>query len=164
MRHNLQFSILDDLVNNPELLVISDDSSYIETPILPIIQIRFPGFTEWSEHLIVPNQLNRFTTVQLKHSKSLIAFPDGVYEIRYSISPHTKLNVTKGYVRSVQFKKSFISYLEKIGVNDAVAIDKVWQIELYLQAAKANAENGDLNSAKLNFQQAEKELKRLTCE
>lgn len=165
MRQQLDFSILDNYVNNLQLLVFSDDSIYVEPPKNPVVQIKFPGFKDWNEVLITPSTVNRFTTVQLKYTTTKQDFPDGVYEVKYSIMPHNKLTITKGYVRSVKFNKDFASYLEKIGENEASTIDKLWQIELYLQGARYNAENGDINNAVLKFSQAQKELSRLVnCE
>jgi hypothetical protein len=159
-RHNLQFSVLDS--DNSSLIVINDESSYMQPPQLPTLYVRFPGFTEWCSLFITPSKVNNISTKQLKYEAA--EFPDGVYEIKYTISPSDKYSITHYYVRDVKFKKEFLSYLEKIGENQHLSIDNAWEIELYLQASKAAAINNKLTQAVTFFKEAQNKLSKLTCE
>ena len=159
-KHSLQFSVLDS--TNSSLITINDESSYMQPPQLPTLYVRFPGFTEWNSLLITPSKVSSISPKQLKYEAA--EFPDGVYEIKYTISPSDKYSVTQYYVRDVKFKKEFYSYLEKIGENQHLSIDNAWEIELYLQASKAAAFNNKLTQAVTFFKEAQNKLFKLTCE
>lgn len=159
-KHSLQISILDS--DNSSLIVLNDESSYMQPPQLPTLYVKFPGFSEWNSLLITPSKVSNISTKQLKYVGE--EFPDGVYEIKYTISPSDKYSITKIYVRDVKFKKEFSSYLEKIVTNQHLSIDNAWQIELYLQASKSAAENGKLTQAVTFFKEAQKQLSKLNCE
>lgn len=159
-KHKLQFTILDSFYQKPDLLVFSDDSSYMEPPLNPTIHVKFPGFEDWNTSSINSKNINRISTFKLGFEAE--EFPDGVYEIKYSIEPHNRLFVSQYYVRTVKLQEQFKNYLKEIGSCEGKTIDMLWDIELSLQGAKIEAEQGNLNQALLMYQQAKKLLDRLT--
>lgn len=159
-KHNLQFSILES--PNASLIVVNDESSYMQPPQLPTIYVKFPGFKEWNHILITPSKVNNISAKSLGFSVE--EYPDGIYEIKYTISPSDKYSVSKVYIRDIKFKEQFGSYLQKVVENQYQSIDNLWEIELYLQAAKQAAKNNDITQASVFFKEAQNKLSKLNCD
>jgi hypothetical protein len=153
MKHQLALEIPN--VTNPKILRIVDISNYIDA--LPVdcsrIEITVPGFIS-----PVPVEVTKEFSINLDTCKlSLQAtgcnndtypLPDGIYVIRYSVSPNDKVYVEYNHLRMTQ---TMNNYYLKIGTYDQICCgplvnqkEKMRQFQLiksFLDAAKGKVEN-----------------------
>jgi hypothetical protein len=158
MKHILSLNIPDTM--NDWSISIYDTSIY--TDIIPVscptLQILLPGFkkattlTEDSVPELIPGFSRHFTAcnleVQTKNCGSVYdCLPDGIYVIKYSISPHDYVFVEYNHLRITQALKKWKEKMCELNLN-ACAPDKDKTIRLrelmdikgYLEAAKAEVE------------------------
>src|SRR5690606_10047797 len=84
-------------------------STYTDTPQSPTLEITIPGFGEISI-AFVPDDFNVITSGILELTEAdedIIPIPDGVYTIKYSITPAYENYVTKNIMRVEQLQEKF---------------------------------------------------------
>lgn len=158
MKHVLSLYIPD--VMNDWGLTIHDTSVYADAiPITcPTLQILLPGFTkavtfdENSVPPLQPNFIRHFTACHLKVQTSNCGtkydcLPDGIYVIKYSVSPHDYVFVEYNHLRIVKALKKYQKVLCTIELDTctpngekSAKLEQLMQIKGYLESAKAQVE------------------------
>ena len=158
MNHVLQLHIPDTM--NDWSLSILDVSVYNATMAItcPTLQVLLPGFkkattiNQSSVPPLVPGFSRHLTAcdlgVQTKGCGSTYnCLPDGVYVIRYSVSPNDIVYVEYNHLRMVQAMKLYQKHLCDLALeNCAIAADKklkfdeLMEIKGFLDSAKAKVE------------------------
>lgn len=80
----IDFNVLQ--TNSTKTIVFVDESNYAEFPVFPTLQVKFPDVDKVYKCLISPEKLNIITMEKL--NAGIGSFPDGIYELKYSIEPH----------------------------------------------------------------------------
>lgn len=161
-KHNIDFKIIDELINDKEIMLFYDLSTYMESPSVPVLEVKFPTFSDWNKCPIIPSQLNIITTSFLGWTEKRGIFPDGVYEIRYSISPHDKVYKCRNYLRTVDYNCNIKTLLEKTSIEDKNKIDLIYEIDKWVMVAKNIVETSPVQANEL-FKYANKLLSKLDC-
>jgi len=161
-RHSLDFDILDGEFNKTELLYFLDNSTYMESPSVPVIQVVFPGFTEPHVAPIHIEKLNQITTSFLGFTTEPTEFPDGVYHITYAIAPHDKLKVCKYYLRATQLYCNIQEQLQSIGIEEKEKLSLILEIDKYVLSAKSQVEENHVQANEL-FKYAQRLFSKLEC-
>jgi len=157
-QHKLSLEALD--VMNDCVLRIVDTSVYsTSVPVeCPILEITLPGFKysiqfgEETTPAIAPGFMLNLTACDLELQfdncgSKFSAFPDGIYTIKYSVSPNDQVYVEYNHLR---ITKALIKY-EKVMCDIDVAaceptkeitkkLEQLRLIKMYLEAAKAKVE------------------------
>jgi len=180
-KHNLSLEIPQTL--NDCIMRIVDTSVYGEDCInvkCPVLQITPPGFicaVDFVEPDITPGfcnliltacDLNLQTTNCDTKPNSL---PDGVYTIRYSVSPNEYVFVEYNHLRVTQLLKSYYDALCEIRnctgkpSNEITkTLRDLYDVKMYIEAAKAKVEVCHEPEAGMNLYNYAKELLgKLTC-
>jgi len=161
-KHNLDFKIVDELINDEEILLFYDLSEYMEKPSVPVLEIKFPSFSDWYRTPIIPSQLNTITTSALKWTDTRGVFPDGVYETRYSVAPHDKVFKCQYYLRTVSYNCNIKSLLEKTSIEDKNKISLIYEIDKWVMVAKNIVEASPVQANEL-FKYAISLLNKIDC-
>lgn len=161
-KHKIDFKIVDELINDEEIMLFYDLSSYMENPSVPVLEVKFPNFSEWNKSPIIPSQLNTITTSFLGWTKERGIFPDGVYEIKYSVAPHDKVYKCSYYLRTVSYNCNIKNILEKTSIEDKNKINNLYEIDKWVMVAKNIVESNPTQAAYL-FQYANKLLSKIDC-
>lgn len=158
MKHVLSLHIPE--VMNDWGLTILDTSAYAENMAIscPTLQILLPGFTvavtfdEDSVPPLQPNFLRTFTACHLGIQTSNCGtnydcLPDGIYVIKYSVSPHDYVYVEYNHLRMVKAWKKYQSVLCELELDTcspkaekSAKLKQLMEIKGYLEAAKAEVE------------------------
>lgn len=152
--HVHQLSVEVPHTNNPRVFRVFDTSIYDETiPVkCPLLQITSPGFNAPRDIEILPNfnlVLNACTlgiqTAGCGDTSEIL--PDGIYHIRYSVSPNDKIFVEYDYLRVTQFYNRYyqkLADLEIAACQPSVDVKKDLEqlrlIKSFIDAAKAKVE------------------------
>lgn len=150
-RHILGVDVIPTV--NDQILHLFDTSAYTDglTVTCPRLEISIPGFR--TPRLLEPVQNFNLTLNGIlldlisPETDFLPPLPDGVYHIKYSISPNDKVYVEFDHLRTVNFEKrlfqqrcelnmSTCSPTEEIHEN----LKKLREIDDYLKAAVASVE------------------------
>jgi hypothetical protein len=145
IRHTLSLEIPD--VKNPMILRLVDTSQYGEG--LPVdcgtLQITLPGHMTAVVLDVTPGFIGNITGSDLGLGNT--ALPDGVYTIRYSVSPNDKVWVEYDHLRTTGVLTRYYEQLCRLALENCEAPADVKQrgldlqhIKLYLDAAKAKVE------------------------
>src|SRR5690348_254524 len=132
---DLQLDILVIPTYNTKTLGIADISTYPDSPAVqsPTIEITVPGFGIVSIPF-VPNDFNVFNSTILELTEvgdDLIAIPDGLYTLTYSVSPAYANYVTKNIMRVEQLQERFDEAFMKLDMMECdMAIKKQSKVEL----------------------------------
>ena len=161
-KHQLDFNIIDDVINDKEIMLFLDKSDYMENPSLPVLEVKFPNFNDYYKVPIIPNQINKLTTSALRFTDERADFPDGVYVVRYSVSPHDRTAVCKNYLRTVTLNCNIKEHLEGTSLDEKEKINLLYEIDKYLFAAKGQVEKHP-NQANELFRYALKLFKQIDC-
>lgn len=110
---NLQVDYIDS--NNVKIFRLVDDSQYnpkIKNIDCAQISITPPGFNEPRIFNVKPYFNTAFNAsilgiLKVKSYKDLTDLPDGVYKIKYSVSPAEELSVEYDYFRTVKLRDKF---------------------------------------------------------
>lgn len=169
---------------NDESLTIHDTSIYGENmPIsCPTLQVLLPGFTsattinEDSVPPLVPGFIRHLTACNLEVQKSncgtvFDCLPDGIYVIRYSVSPNDLVYVEYNHLRIVKAMKMYQKHLCDLELeacpipkNKSVKLDELREIKSYLEAAKASVDTCHKPTKAMElYNYALKRLKALDC-
>jgi len=164
--------------NNPRIFRIFDTSIY--TALLPItcstLQITPPGFNEPKTMNVTPN----FNLVLNACSLGLQIgdcgdvsneLPDGIYFIRYSVSPNDEVYVQYSHLRVTQFINAYnqkLADLEMAGCDPTADVkaqlDELRLIKSFIDAAKVKVEYCHENDDAMDMlKYAQKRLMKLDC-
>lgn len=155
MNHILSLEVLDTL--NQKVFRVTDLSVYNEMVATecPLLEITAPGFvvpTQFDETVITPGFALNLTACDLGlqsedcDSKPL-TLPDGVYIVKYSLSPKDIVYAEYNYLRITNIMNTLLKYLCDIPLADiepnievSRRLQQLRQIEMYIKAAKAQVE------------------------
>lgn len=134
----------------------------------PTLEITAPGFTKVALDF-VPNSVNIFNASNLNiNCDSDSTLPDGVYTIRYSISPSSVYNIEKTFIRVVAIKCKFSRLFLGVTMDCACGQSKQTQLKAQLRDIKemiegaiASSNQGDIDSAMDLYNLADKALDRI---
>jgi len=141
-------------VMNTCILSIFDTSVYSDLiPVnCPTLQITVPGFSYSTELTVTPNFNQAITACDLKLQTqncgtSYTDIPDGIYIIRYSVSPNDIVFVEYNHLRITKALNRYNNILCRVDVADCDPPFRIKQklealriIRMYLDAAKAKVE------------------------
>ena len=155
MNHQLSLDVLDTL--NPKIFRVVDITVYNENLIIdfPTLDITLPGFStsvRFDETLIVPKAISNFNACNLQIQTNQcdsapLDLPDGIYVIRYSVSPNDIVYVEYNHLRVSILMNTYFRHLCDIPLaevepnNDVVdRLEELQKIRSYIDAAKAKVE------------------------
>lgn len=174
--HQLSIDI-PEIINDCVLHII-DTSSYMQyvTPECPTLQIQVPGFTDIVTIEVQPGFNLSLTAcdleIQLHNCDNLRnSLPDGVYVIRYSLSPNEDFYVEYNHLRTVNLEKRIYDLLCCLDLSACVPmgeekakLDSIHTLTVMLKAAKANVEFCHFPTKGINmYNFVNKEIKKLAC-
>jgi hypothetical protein len=153
MVHQLSLDI--PTTANPRIFRIDDTSIYtVDLPIIcPVLQITPPGFSTPTNITVTPpfNLVLNACTLGIQGSdcgSSSNILPDGIYIIRYSVSPNDKVFVEYHHMRVTQFINRYNQMLCNLELNgcepDAdikAQLNELRMIKSFIDAAKAKVED-----------------------
>lgn len=165
---DLRLDILVVPVYDKLLLGIADASTYPAAPPVssPTIEITIPGFGKVN----LPfnkNDFNIFNSTSLGLSAvgdPLIPLPDGIYTIRYSVTPAYENFVEKTILRVEHLQERFDEAFMKLDMMECDAAIRTQQkvelnsIYFFIQGAIAAANNCAIDTANRLYAQASKML------
>ena len=182
MKHVLSLHMPDTM--NDWALTIHDTSIYNEDMNIscPTLQIKAPGFTtattinEDSVPPLVPGFIRHITacTLGMQHSDCGTRYdclPDGIYVVRYSVSPNDIVYVEYNHLRIVKAMKLYNKHLCDLKLQacsptevQTARLKELQEIKGYLEAAKATVEycHNPTKGTEL-YTYALKRLKALDC-
>jgi len=175
-KHNLSLEIPETA--NDGIFRVVDTSNYsVELPIeCGTLQITSPGFNAPVNIEALPgfNLILNACTLGISNgdcASVLPSLPDGLYVVRYSVSPNDKVWVEYNYLRMTDTMNAYYKKLCQIDLapcepNDTIKklVSEMNYIRTLLDAAKAKVEycGGAAEGLEL-FQYAIKRLKRVEC-
>jgi hypothetical protein len=141
-------------VMNASILSIMDISVYSD--IVPLtcakLHVTVPGFTYSNQIDVIPGFNEILTACDLQLQKincgtSYVDIPDGIYIIKYSVSPNDIVYVEYNHLRITQALIKYNKLLCKVDVADCdppamikKRLEELRLIRMYLDAAKAKVE------------------------
>lgn len=169
---DLNLDILVIPTYNSKTLGIADISTYPDSPPIssPTIEITIPGFGLVSLPF-VPNDFNVFNSTTLEITAvgdDLTPLPDGVYTLKYSVTPAFENYVTKTIIRVEQLQEKFDEAFMKLDMMECdMAIKKQSKVELntiyfFIQGSVAAANNCAVEMANKLYVQAARQLSIFT--
>ena len=182
MKHKLSLHIPDTM--NDESITIHDTSIYSEDMNIscPTLQIQLPGFkkattiNEDSIPQLNPGFIRHFTACNLGLQRencgvTYNTLPDGIYVIKYSVSPNDVIYVEYNILRMVQALKLYQSHLCELELNaceipknKSIRLKELRDIKSYLEAAKSYVEFCHKPTKGMElYNYALKRLKALNC-
>lgn len=177
MQHQLDIIIDDSL--STTVFAVRDVSSYIPNiPVkTPVLEVTSPG----GEYPVIFDtisagfsQVINVTTLHLNANGiyPLPALPDGVYNLRYSISPNQRVYIAYNYFRNVRQLNTYTTLLTDIISNrrdysfkqyEEIKRKLLWYKEL-IDGAKFLAEDrGDINAANEVYEEVNNLLNNFSC-
>lgn len=152
IKHQLSLEIPD--TNNVSIFRVSDTSIYSEDIQVKCgtLHITSPGFIDPVTIDVLPNfnlVLNACTLglINTGCDSDSPALPDGIYHIRYSVSPNDKVYVEYNFLRVTQTLNIYYNELCKIelaacepSVEIKARLNELRLIKSYIDAAKAKVE------------------------
>lgn len=163
---DLKLDILVIPTYNVQTMGIADASTYPGPVTAPTIEINVPGFGEVSLPFNI-NDFNIYTSQSLGITvvgEPLLPLPDGVYYIKYSVTPAYQNYVEKTIIRVDQLQEKFDSAFMKLDMMECdAAIKKQQKVDLnsiyyFIQGAIAAANNCAVDTANKLYAQASKML------
>ena len=151
--HVLSLEVPD--VMNPCIIKLFDTSVYATSvPIVcPILTITVPGFVYSAEIATSENFNQTLTACDLGlqstgcDTSNYANLPDGIYVIKYSVSPSEYVYVEYNHLRITQALNKYYKILCELDVSDCAPSSQVQsklkelqKIKMYLEAAKAKVE------------------------
>jgi len=165
---DLKLDILVIPLYDKLVLGIADASTYPASPAVssPTIEITIPGF----DKVVLPfnkDDFNVFNSTSLGLTAvedPLLPLPDGVYTLRYSVTPAYKNFVQKTIMRVEQLQERFDEAFMKLDMMQCdMAIKTQQKVELnsiyfFIQGAIAAANNCAIEASNRLYNQASKML------
>jgi hypothetical protein len=151
--HVLSLEVPD--VMNTCIIKIFDTSVYATgMPVVcPILNVTVPGFNYSSEISVTPGFSLTLTACDLGLQSTgcdtsvYSNLPDGIYIIKYSVSPNEFVYVEYNHMRITQALNKYYNILCQLDVSDCdpsaiveEKLKKLRKIKMYLEAAKAKVE------------------------
>jgi len=182
MKHKLSLHMPDTM--NDESFTIFDTSIYAPDMNIscPTLQVLMPGFTsattftEDSVPPLVPGFIRHLTACNLEVQTANCGtvyncLPDGIYVVRYSVSPNDLVYVEYNHLRITQAMKMYKKHLCDLELeacappkNKSVKLDELREIKSYLDAAKATVDTCHKPTKGMElYNYALKRLKALDC-
>lgn len=169
---DLSLDILVIPTYNTKTLGIADNSTYPDSPAVqsPTIEITVPGFGIVSVPF-TPDDFNVFNSTILELTEAeddLIAIPDGLYTLTYSVTPAYENYVTKTIMRVEQLQEKFDEAFMRLDMTECdMAIKKQSKVDLstiyfLIQGSIAAANNCNVEVANKLYLQASKQLNHFT--
>jgi hypothetical protein len=155
----LRFEILD--TGNTKTIIFLDESEYQERPGNPMLEVQFPSLSAAYRIQIRPKETNSITTKLIGFTKEIEEFPDGLYNLVYSIDPNHLNFICKKYFRLTATKCKIKSLLLHEDISKET-IEKLYKLDIYLQAIEEVVDT-DKKKALEYFELIQKELKKLEC-
>lgn len=158
----LKLDILVLPTYNKMLLGVADASTYVTPPVNPTIEITVPSFGT----VVLPfteNDYNLFNSESLGITASgadLTPLPDGIYTLKYSITPAITNYVEKTILRVDQLQERFDEAFMKLDMMECdKAIKTQAKVDLntiyfFIQGAIAAANNCAIDTANKLYAQA----------
>lgn len=162
-RHQLSLEVPD--TNNTRVFRVFDTSQYSD--LLPVecgvLHITSPGFSSPVAIDVLPqfNLVLNACTLGLQSTgcgESVQPIPDGIYRIRYSVSPNDKVYVEYNYLRVSQTVNKYYNLLCKLelaacepAADVKKQLEELRVIKGYIDAAKAKVEFCDQPSQGLEL-------------
>jgi hypothetical protein len=156
-KHNIDFLILDD--DDTKSFCFLDKSDYFKRPEKPIIEVKFPNMQKIYQLVIESSGFKRLTTKNLHYLKTIQDFPDGVYEVTYSVAPHDKVVKKIKHLRTSFLQKDIKNILNKID-SDSEVISNLYKINLYLQAASLSLNDNEKLAVSF-YKEAQKQINNI---
>lgn len=155
MNHILSLEVTDTL--NEKILRISDSSEYNEmvTPQCPLLEVTLPGFVtpvQFNEDRIAIGFNLNLTACALEiQTEDCDSNPstlsDGIYVIKYSLSPKDTVYVEYNYLRITNIMNTYLTYLCQLPLaateptkETETKMKLLQKIRLFIDAAKAQVE------------------------
>ncbi len=168
---DLSLNILVVNTYNKLTLGVADISTYPDSPavINPSLEIDIPGFGVTSVPF-VPNQFNVLNSTILGITESgddLVALPDGIYTITYSVTPAYENYVTKTIQRIDQLQEMFDNAFMKLDMMECDMAIKTQSkkdlltVYFFIQGSIAAANNCAVDTANTLYRQASNMLGNL---
>lgn len=180
--HSLNFEVIDTM--NKCILKILDFSIYsnIVPYVCPTVQVLLPGFNtaivfnDTTTPQITKGFDLNITACDLAYQTSncgneYMTLPDGVYAIKYSVSPNAQLFNEQNHLRITNIMHIWKEEMCKLNLVACEPIPEtkekfqtLMEIKGYIEAAKASVEwclNADKGMSQYNY--AKKLLDRFTC-
>lgn len=176
MEHSLGITVIE--TNNPQVLHLIDESIYNEDVpyVCPRIHITVPGFQTSSETVPTQNFNLVLTACNLeiqttRCDSQFFEIPDGVYAIRYSVSPNeyvfTEINhlrLTKTNNRIAKIYCSLEPWYADLPKKQEDKLKKLNEVENLLKAAVASIEVcKDFKKGTELYNYALKKLDKIDC-
>ena len=182
MKHVLSLHMPDTM--NDWALTIHDTSIYNENMAIscPTLQVQMPGFTtattinEDSVPPLAPGFIRQLTACTLEVQTSdcgtrYDCLPDGIYVIRYSVSPNDLIYVEYNHLRIVQAMKLYAKNMCDLKLptcsleeSKTARLSELREIKSYLEAAKHTVETCHKPTKGMElYTYALKRLKALNC-
>ena len=157
----IDFNILE--TGNPKTLVFVDESLYSDlSPIFPTLQVKFPDMEKAYKQLIRTEKVNSIYTTTLGFSSVISDFPDGVYDLKYSIEPHNINYICKKYMKIDQALSKLKDVVCGLTNKDEKYFNKLGEINLLLLSAQLEV-NCDSCQANEYLKLANKLISKLSC-
>lgn len=156
MNHKLALEVPDTL--NTKILRIEDYSDYNENiPVLcPVLEIAAPGFANpviIDEDKLKPGFALSLTACDLglqtfDCDKNPLCLPDGIYDIKYAISPREQVYVEYNYLKISNIMNRYKKILCSIPLctnsepteEIEEKLKKLYKAKMFIEAAKAKVE------------------------
>ena len=162
MATTLDFLVINTY--NTQTLGIADTSVYDGlTPVSPTVAITLPNTTVAISLPFTPNDFNVFNSASLGLSavgQPLVALPDGVYYIVYTISPAETYHVEHNIMRTALIQEKFDNAFMKLDMMECdsairtqskVTLNSIWYL---IQGSIAAANNSAIATANKLYAQA----------
>lgn len=169
---NLRLDIIIVPTYDSQTLTILDASTYPSTPPIanPVIEITVPGFDKVVLPF-TPNTFNVFNSETLgltDPGDSLLPLPDGVYFIKYSVTPAYQNYVERSIMRVDQLQEKFdLAFMRLDMMQCDLAIKTQQKVQLnsiyyFIQGSIAAANKCAIDEANKLYNQANKMLNSLS--
>lgn len=172
MNTALDFSKVE--TDNCKTLGIVDESYYAPTPVIssPELTIWIPGFSNPVIVSFIPRKVNIINSNDLglttaASPDALSNIPDGVYKVKYTMTPATTYSVEKIFFRVCKLNCRYQNALLKLDIFNCddvqrkARMNKLREIELLIASAVAAANVCNTVLAYDLYHRAERELERL---
>lgn len=154
-KHTLSLEVLDTM--NLCQLIVMDTSIYNPdvAPKCPVLEVTLPGFNQsvqFGEDKISPGFLLNLTACDLEVQidncgTQFNNLPDGIYILKYSVSPNDLVYVEYNHLRMVKALTRYQTILCELDIaacapttEQVEKMKKLREIRMYLDAAKAKVE------------------------
>lgn len=159
MKHTIDFEVYSN--GKPKTLNIIDQSEYFELPDNMLIEVQFPSMGEVFSYPGKFSELNILNTKVIGYSPTIIDFPDGLYNIKLSVTPNAEVNLCQNHLKMDKLKCKLAELLQEECMCDD-KVDLIFDIHKFIVCASAN-ENTNPKKAVEYFQRASTLIKNIQC-